>query len=73
MRLAVNPDHDSSAFWRELHYTAHAVLVRLLEEGRVTVPDQAGADALQHAARAFGLALGPGRLHRGLEVADLAH
>jgi hypothetical protein len=54
MRLAVNPDHDSHAFWRELNYTAHAVLVRLLEEGRVTVPDQAGADALQHAARMPG-------------------
>ena len=54
MRLAVNPDHDSRAFWRELNYTAHAVLVRLLKEGRVTVPDQAGADALKHAARMPG-------------------
>jgi hypothetical protein len=54
MRLAVNPDHDSRAFWHELHYTAHAVLVRLLEEGRVTVPDLDGADALTHAARLPG-------------------
>jgi len=54
MRLAVNPDHDSRAFWRELNYTAHAVLVRLLEEGRVTVPDPEGAEALTHAARLPG-------------------
>lgn len=54
MRLAVNPEHDSRAFWHELHYTAHAVLVRLLEEGRVTVPDSDGEDALTHAARLPG-------------------
>ena len=54
MRLAVNPDHDARAFWRELHYTANAVLVRLLQEGRVTVPDPDGADALTHAARMPG-------------------
>jgi hypothetical protein len=54
MRLSVNPDHDSRAFWRELQHTAHAVLVRLLEEGRVTVPDPDGADALERAARLPG-------------------
>ena len=54
MRLAVNPDHDSRAFWNELHYTAHAVLVRLLEEGRVTVTDPDGTDALAQAARLPG-------------------
>ena len=54
MRLSVNHEHDARAFWIELHYTEHAVLVRLLEEGRVTVPDQAGEDALQHAARMPG-------------------
>ena len=54
MRLAVNPDHDSRAFWNELHYTAHAELVRLLEEGRVTVPDPDGTDALAQAARLPG-------------------
>lgn len=54
MRLSVNPDHDARAFWNELHYTAHAVLARLLEEGRVTVPDPDGTDALTHAARLPG-------------------
>ena len=54
MRLSVNPEHDSRAFWNELHYTANAVLARLLEEGRVTVPDPDGADALTHAARMPG-------------------
>lgn len=54
MRLSVNPDHDARAFWNELHYTAHAVLVRLLEEGRVTVLDPDGADALAQAARLPG-------------------
>jgi flagellar basal body rod protein FlgF len=54
MRLAVNPDHDARAFWNELQHTAHAVLVRLLQEGRVTVPDPDGADALTHAARLPG-------------------
>lgn len=54
MRLAVNPEHDSREFWNELHYTAHAVLVLLIEEGRVTVPDPDGADALAHAARLPG-------------------
>ena len=54
MRLAVNPEHDSRAFWNELQHTANVVLVRLLEEGRVTVPDPDGADALTHAARLPG-------------------
>lgn len=54
MRLAVNPEHDSRAFWNELQHTSHAVLVRLLEEGRVTVPDCDGADALERAARLPG-------------------